>query len=127
MILAGVSIVTLTGDNGILSQAQNAQEKNQIAKFKDDVSMAYMEKYAEKAQGGDFTSITANDIALKLMGGYGYTDNNLQIQPIGTVTLGVPEQGNIELVVGEYIDVSVIPIDNSTKCVYKVWKARVSR
>ena len=42
LLLAGVTIATLTGDNGILSQAQNAQEKNQIAKFKDDVSMAYM-------------------------------------------------------------------------------------
>ena len=28
LILAGVTIATLTGDNGILTKAQNAKEKN---------------------------------------------------------------------------------------------------
>ena len=82
--------------------------------------MAYMEKYAEKAQGGDFTPITANDIVTKLMEGYGYTDNNLHRQPIGTVVLNAPEQGNIELVAGDEIVVYVTPNDNSTKCYAKL-------
>ena len=100
---------------GILSQAQNAQEKNQIAKFKDDVSMAYMEKYAEKAQEGDFTPITANDIVPKLTGTYGYSSDNLHRQVIGTVELEAPENGNIELATNSSTTVSVIPDDNSTK------------
>ena len=120
LLLAGVTIATLTGDNGILSQAQNAQEKNQIAKFKDDVSMAYMEKYAEKAQEGDFTPITANDIVKKLMEGYGYTDNNLHRQVIGTVELEAPENGNIELATNSSTTVSVIPDENSTKNYVKI-------
>ena len=120
LLLAGVTIATLTGDNGILSQAQNAQEKNQIAKFKDDVSMAYMEKYAEKAQEGDFTPITANDIVTKLMEGYGYKDNNLHRQVIGTVELEAPENGNIELATNSSTTVSVIPDDNSTKNYVKI-------
>ena len=120
LLLAGVTIATLTGDNGILSQAQNAQEKNQIAKFKDDVSMAYMEIYAEKAQVGDFTPIKANDIVPKLTTTYGYSSENLHRQVIGTVELEVPGQGNIELATNSSTTVSVVPDDNSTKNYVKI-------
>lgn len=40
LILAGVSIAMLTGDNGILTQAQNAKEKNVIGEEKEKVSLA---------------------------------------------------------------------------------------
>ena len=77
--------------------------------------MAYMEIYAERAQGGDFTPITANDIVPKLTRTYGYSSENLHRQVIGTVELEAPENGNIELATNSSTTVSVIPDDNSTK------------
>ena len=40
LILAGVSIATLTGQNGILNQAQIAKEETQIAKEKENLKLA---------------------------------------------------------------------------------------
>ena len=39
LILAGVSIAMLTGDNGILTQAQNAKEKTEIASEKEAIAL----------------------------------------------------------------------------------------
>ena len=41
LILAGVSIAMLTGENGILNQAQNASEQTDIEKEKEDIALAY--------------------------------------------------------------------------------------
>ena len=43
LILAGVSIAMLTGDNGILTQAQNAKNKTQEAQDKEKISLAVSE------------------------------------------------------------------------------------
>ena len=43
LILAGVSIAMLTGDNGILSNADRAAEETAIANARDEVSMAVNE------------------------------------------------------------------------------------
>ena len=40
LILAGISIATLTGDNGILTQAQNAKEQTEIANEKEIIEIA---------------------------------------------------------------------------------------
>ena len=79
-----------------------------------------MEIYAERAQVGDFTPITANDIVPKLTGTYGYSSENLHRQVIGTVELEAPENGNIELATNDSITVSVLPDDNSTKNYVKI-------
>ena len=55
LLLAGVTIATLTGDNGILSQAQKAKESTEVAKFRDEVQLAYMTAYAENAKNGTYT------------------------------------------------------------------------
>ena len=55
LLLAGVTIATLTGDNGILSQAQKAKESTEVAKFRDEVQLAYMTAYAENAKNGRYT------------------------------------------------------------------------
>ena len=51
LILAGVSIATLTGQNGVLTQAQNAKEETEESKEKEDVRVAYMA--AKTAKGED--------------------------------------------------------------------------
>ena len=39
LILAGVTIATLTGDNGILTQATNAKTMTQISSLKEEIDM----------------------------------------------------------------------------------------
>ena len=41
LLLAGVTIATLTGDNGILSQAQNASEVTEIAQVEEGLQLEY--------------------------------------------------------------------------------------
>lgn len=59
LILAGVSIATLTGQNGILTQAQNAKTETEEAGEKEAISIAYTGAMAEK--NGDGT-VTAGDM-----------------------------------------------------------------
>ena len=47
LILAGVSIAMLTGQNGILSQAQNASTQTEIAEEKEIIGLAYNGAMAE--------------------------------------------------------------------------------
>ena len=55
LILAGVSIAMLTGNNGILSQAQNANEQTDIGKEKEQIALAY-NGIKTKKEGGDVTA-----------------------------------------------------------------------
>ena len=41
LVLAGVTIAMLTGDNGILMQAKVAKEKDKIAKIEEEVKLHY--------------------------------------------------------------------------------------
>ena len=59
LILAGVSIATLTGQNGILTQAQNAKTETEVAGEKEAISLAYTGAMTEK--NGDGT-VTAGDM-----------------------------------------------------------------
>ena len=52
LILAGVSIAMLTGENGILSQAQKAGEQTDIGQEKEAIALAYNGAKAEN-NGGD--------------------------------------------------------------------------
>ena len=47
LILAGISISMLTGQNGILNRAVEAKEKTQVANEKETVNMAAMEALTE--------------------------------------------------------------------------------
>ena len=58
LILAGVSIAMLTGENGILTQAQKAGEQTDIGKEKEDIALAYNGAKAEN-NGGD---VDADDL-----------------------------------------------------------------
>ena len=66
LLLAGVTIATLTGDNGILSQAQKAQESSEAAKFRDAVQLAYMKAYSDNAQNGIYT-VSMSDVLGQLV------------------------------------------------------------
>ena len=59
LILAAVSIATLTGENGILTRANDAKEQTGIAEEKEAINLAYSGAVAEKRGTGD---ITADDL-----------------------------------------------------------------
>ncbi len=60
LILAGVTIATLTGENGILTQAQNAKTQTGIGEEKEAIALAYNGAKLEK-QGGNITAEDLND------------------------------------------------------------------
>lgn len=53
LILAGISIITLTGQNGILTQANKAKQENELGEEKERASLVSQELKIEKAQGKD--------------------------------------------------------------------------
>ena len=55
LILAGVSIAMLTGQNGILTQAQNASEQTEVGAEKEAISLAYIGATANKEGNGAVT------------------------------------------------------------------------
>ena len=55
LILAGISIAMLTGENGILTQAQNAKKQTSIAEEKEQIALAYNAVKAEE-KGGTVTA-----------------------------------------------------------------------
>ena len=55
LILAGVSIAMLTGQNGILTQAQKSREQTDIGREKEQIALAY-NGVKTKKEGGDVTS-----------------------------------------------------------------------
>ena len=58
LILAGVSIAMLTGENGILTQAQRTKEQTSIAEEKEQIALAYNAAIAKKQS----TDITAKEL-----------------------------------------------------------------
>ena len=58
LILAGVSIAMLTGENGILTQAQNASKQTDIGEEKEQIALAYNGAVTKKQS----TDITADDL-----------------------------------------------------------------
>ncbi len=55
LILAGVSIATLTGDNGILTKASEAKEKTEIASEKEMVELAIADANMKGIENGKIT------------------------------------------------------------------------
>ena len=64
LILAGVSIAMLTGENGILTQAQNAKKETERANIIEQVRLDILEKQTEK-EGENITSGELEEILKK--------------------------------------------------------------
>lgn len=58
LILAGVTIATLTGENGILNQANQAKIKSDIAEVKEQAQLDIANWTAEKLKNGEDTTLT---------------------------------------------------------------------
>ena len=85
LILAGVSIATLTGQNGILTQAENAKTQAGIGEEKEAIGLAYNGAKTEKLGG----EITADDLNSQ------FTKNgvNATASGSGTIKVKFPDTG----------------------------------
>ena len=66
LILAGVSIAMLTGQNGILTQANNAKSNTAKAEIAEKVNMAVQAAYAKKVADGSgvaSAALTGTEVA----------------------------------------------------------------
>ena len=81
LILAGITIATLTGDNGLFVRAQRAKIKSQLASAKEEVSLAIAAKISENYDNID--SITPKmvvDEINKKQGNSVYAENESSFQ-----------------------------------------------
>ena len=75
LILAGVSIAMLTGENGILTQAQKADDHTAIAEAADKINMALNGEFTNLLADGEFTA--AEEEALASNNGITYSPTKL--------------------------------------------------
>ena len=85
LILAAVSIATLTGENGILTEAGNSKTQTEIGEEKEAIGLAYNGAKTEKLGG----EITAEDLNTQ------FTKNgvNATASGTGTITVEFPDTG----------------------------------
>ena len=79
LILAGVTIATLTGDNGILKQADKAKTETTMGEEKEAIGLAYNGAKTEKLGG----VITAGDLNTQ------FTKNGIKATASGEGTIKV--------------------------------------
>ena len=79
LILAAVSIATLTGDNGLLNKAQEAKVENDKAGERDQIQLAYqaakMEEYQDTEGTKTFKDIFEEELEKNRLTGATVTDN----------------------------------------------------
>ena len=63
LILAGVSIATLTGDNGLLNKAGEAKEQTEVAEVKDRAQLDILDWQADQLKNNN--DATLNDDIVK--------------------------------------------------------------
>lgn len=90
LILAGVSISTLTGENGILTQATTAKEKNEIAGIVEEIKLDIIEKQTSNNNYGKIYETELKSILDK----YG----EIQYETDGTTIKGIiADKGSYEI------------------------------
>ena len=109
LILAGVTIAMLTGNNGILSQAQNAQEQTKTGSEEEKVKLSVTGAIAMN-NGGQITRTNLNAELTNYIGteGIDYTLSESETAPFVVKYLdsgksySIDENGNVS----EYVDIS---------------------
>ena len=62
LILAGVAIATLTGENGIISQATKSKERNDIGKVEEIAKLEYGNLIIEKQMDAVGEEVTLEEV-----------------------------------------------------------------
>ena len=129
LILAGITIVYVFGDNGVFGQASQGKVKTELAKIEEQASIIYADKFIAK-QAGQIDSISNSDIIEELINngyqietrtagegsitGISVTPTTVTIDKNETATIKVslerPEDGNIYYAVvdGKYYKINFI-------------------
>ena len=100
LILAGVSISMLTGENGIITQAQQSKLQTEIGKEKEYITLSVSAVKGDKISRGDTSEITSSELQNEINK---YTDE-ATVTGSGTLTViyesgrnyEVTQDGNIE-------------------------------
>ena len=122
LILAGVSIATLTGNNGILTQARNAKDNTRGASVEESIDLWKVNKNADKLAGTTTAQpqdellnqllseklITAEE-KTKLAAGETITIGNKNITLVKTLVEAFNDE---EINIGDYVDYT--PVEGST-------------
>ena len=112
IILAGISINSVLGGNGLFKRVQSASVDTKKAKVIEDAKIAYLEVYIEKAEKSDSNTITIGDVVSRLKSGYGYTDE--QIVMVSSVVTDITlSETEVTLKPGETKDV-IVTLENGT-------------
>ena len=109
LILAGVTIATLTGENGILTKASEASEQTEIGDEKEKVELSATGAIAEN-NGGEITRTNLNKEFTSYIGteGTDYTLSESETAPFVVTYLDsgrsylIDENGNVS----EYVDIA---------------------
>ena len=92
LILAGISIATLTGENGLLSKATTAKEETKKAEIREEIELAIAAIQAEELSKG-------NKVTLETLAGSeeepGQLENSKDLE-------GITAKLNVEEITGEY-------------------------
>lgn len=105
LILAGVSIAMLTGDNGILTQASTSKTNTQIAEVVERVNMELDAQYAKVLAGENFDTKATIEGNIGTIDGYTITANpvtgtsltiTVSLATGSTATLPATATGKIE-------------------------------
>ena len=95
LILAAVSISLLTGENGVITQAQNAKEQTEIGEEKEAISIAYAGAAGKKQ---DNTNITAGDMQDQ------FDYNGTKAQASGNINIQFTESGRWYKIIGGKVE-----------------------
>ncbi len=114
LILAGVSIAMLTGNNGILTQAKLAKENTELAKEDEEKNLeeveTYINKETEEAKAGKIVRVTRKN---------NYTDEEGRTAtiPAGFTVSKIPEEQKIStgLVIYDIPESDIANVDWTTK------------
>ena len=73
LILAGVSIAMLTGENGIINQAMKAKENTKTSQDKEQIDLARLDAMVKASSNNQITNYTDNDTTIPIPAGFAPT------------------------------------------------------
>ncbi len=119
LILAGVSIATLTGENGILTRASEAKEKTEEAKEEENRNLEISETIIEEIVDGAITARTIaetdnkNEYYGEVIKNYtvdmSVQDDDIQWKIFYAGTVGDETENNIYLIASDYVKFEYLP------------------
>ena len=98
LILAGVSIATLTGNNGILTRTQEAKESNIKAKEEEEISLAWQSLNIIKQKDNLQNGISDEELKKQLIAN-GQDEENIEVTGgTGTLTVKYKDSGRTYII-----------------------------